>query len=240
MEAIGGGLGLVATAVFIVTVIAIFRPIPSLWLPTRKRAAIACLGSLFVLGVAGSMLPKTAVTAVPAAATEAAAVNADAAGEATAVPVALVAPPPTDVGPEFVRFYREFEREFDTCNNAFDPIGQEAGSSSPSPQRLYAVSRNAKEVCRSSSGIIRDLEPPASFSADLKKEAKRLLDVCANAVIAQQLTADAAMKAIDDNFRPSRVQNMTDSGDRALQMKMGCVAGWLIQARALGVEDELT
>jgi hypothetical protein len=57
MEALGGLLALVAVAGFILSLVALIRPLPKLGLKSRKRAALAVVGSVILMGVSGSLLP---------------------------------------------------------------------------------------------------------------------------------------------------------------------------------------
>lgn len=57
MAAFGGLLVFAAMAVFLLSLVALIRPLPRLWLPTRKRAALGLVGSVILFGVGGSMLP---------------------------------------------------------------------------------------------------------------------------------------------------------------------------------------
>lgn len=234
MEAIGGGLVFVSMALFVAALIAIFKPLKSLWMPTRGRAALVLLGSLFLMGVAGSMLPKSV-----SADADSTPVQRAAGGEKAAPEEKAARPVVADVNGDFIRFYRTFETTFDRCNNSFDPIGAEAGSSNPSPVRLYQVAQAARDTCRSVSVDMGRLRPPRSLTREMQDDLKRVIDVCQNAVVAQSIGAGSVMKAVDDNFRPSRVAAMTADGERATQQKFGCVAGWMIQIRKLGLEDEL-
>ena len=242
MEAIGGGLVFVSMAIFIASLIAIFKPIKSLWMPTRGRAAIVLLGSLFLMGVAASMLPNSPATQADASPVQSSASEKQgSSAEKGRQPVAETAAQPVaaDINGDFTRFYRTFEPTFDRCNNAFAPIGAEAGSRSPSPVRLYQVAQSARDTCRSVSVDIGRLSPPRSLTREMQDDLKRVIDVCQNAVTAQAIGAGAVMTAVDEGFRPSKVAEMTAAGERATQQKLGCVAGWMIQMRKLGLDEEL-
>ena len=56
-EIIGGLLGSAGIVGGLVSLIALIRPLRRLWLPTRKRAALALASSFILFGIGGSLLP---------------------------------------------------------------------------------------------------------------------------------------------------------------------------------------
>ena len=56
-EAMGGVLVIVSMVVGTVSFVGLFRRLPSLWLPTRKRAATAWIASVVVFALGGALLP---------------------------------------------------------------------------------------------------------------------------------------------------------------------------------------
>ena len=61
MEALVSLAALILLTIFITSVIALIRPLPRLWLPTRKRAGIVVAASFVLMGVFGNLLPKPPV-----------------------------------------------------------------------------------------------------------------------------------------------------------------------------------
>jgi len=57
VEHVGGSLILLSMAIGIVALIALIRPLPRIYLPTRKRAAIVWAISILFFGLGGAMLP---------------------------------------------------------------------------------------------------------------------------------------------------------------------------------------
>ena len=57
-EPFAGPIAFVVIGMFVLSVIALIRPSPNLWLPTRKRAGYMCGLSLGLMVVAGALLPE--------------------------------------------------------------------------------------------------------------------------------------------------------------------------------------
>ena len=56
----GGLLMLISMVTGTASFIALFKPLPRFWLPTRKRAAIVWIASFVLLGIGGELLPDLA------------------------------------------------------------------------------------------------------------------------------------------------------------------------------------
>src|SRR3990167_11257300 len=63
-------LGAIATVAFIVSLIALARPIPAVGLATRKRALLAMVASLIVIGAAADNTPPAGQSAAQTAPTK--------------------------------------------------------------------------------------------------------------------------------------------------------------------------
>ena len=61
VHAIGGGLAFAGFALFVLSIVALVRPIASFHLGSRKRATVLLVGSMFVMGVGGALNPQPVV-----------------------------------------------------------------------------------------------------------------------------------------------------------------------------------
>ena len=127
MEAVAAILVLAGTAVFLVSLIAVFKPLPSIWLSTRKHAIVGILASMVGCVTGGSMMPdepQTQAVSSTMVATETVTTESQAAEITTDTPCT-----PTELSPaavELVRLYEElhtFKDDIEFLDMGFSQAG---------------------------------------------------------------------------------------------------------------------
>lgn len=148
MEALGGLLALIGVALFIVSVIAIIRPLPKLRLPTRGRAVLAAIGSFVLIGIAGSMLPPPDQPAAAGPAPQGVA--------------------PADIKAETQALWTELTKAVGGCDTASNEVAA-IFEESKNPYEIYPIVNGAAGTCIDAGIKVGKLRSPASSSGDAKK-----------------------------------------------------------------------
>lgn len=214
MEALGGLLALVSAALFIVSVIAIIRPLPKLKLPTRGRAVVVAIGSFVLMGIAGSMLPPP-----------------DESAAANAVPKAA---PPADIKAETQALWTELTEAVGGCDTASNEVAA-IFESSKNPYEIYPIINAAAETCTDAGLRVGKLRSPASSSGDAKKGLDDALDRCSTAYAVKGSAYSKVAKVLDGDARPSAVSEASESMEMATVGQWSCVAAFFAAAEKAGV-----
>ena len=136
----------------------------------------------------------------------------------------------------FVAFAQQFDRVFSRCTDALEPVSSEIEQPQINRFRIYEIGEEAKEICGEVSMDIRRLTVPATLDRDIRRDLDDVQNTCSLAAVSERLTADSLMKAVDDDFRPSRVSDMSEASEASLRSKTACLSGWVRAANELGVD----
>lgn len=211
-------LFLIALAAFLVSLIALWRPIRRIGLGTRKRALIASLvsgvvmaGGAAKIGAAAPIDESAPAVSVDGSTSQEALANVRAAHD------------------------RAIEAA-DHCAKAFQAIEVGAATPGASGQSLYPLASGAVARCRESSMAFDGMRSPEGVSRDNCKAFDATFRTCALAYAGHQRAAEALMHATDNGMQPSLVARFRQLGGEAATGKAICAAQIVQTTRGAGVE----
>ena len=241
MAALGGIFILAGLALLIVGFIALIRPLPSLWLPTRKAAALALLGSLVSCGVGGSLVPKPteqqlatqrAERAQADAKAQAAERESKAAERASALKETAKVrdQAKTDVLTLWGGI-SEAAKQCDNANNAVIKVLETSNVFS-----AYEAADRGADICRETWSSIRELSVPSSVTGENKDKLEKALETCENAYLFRQMSLEKMRDMLDEGIKPSGLQAYKQDAQTAQMGVLACVGGVMQVAGELGVD----
>lgn len=211
-------LFLIALAAFLLSLIALWRPIRRIGLGTRKRALVASLvsgvvmaGGAAKIGAAAPIDEEVPAASVHASISQETLVNVRAAHD-RAIAAA------------------------DHCAKAFHAIEVGAAIPGASGQSLYPLASGAVARCRESSMAFDGMRPPEGVSRDNRKAFDATFRTCALAYAGHQRAAESLMRATDNGMQPSLVAEFRRLGGEAATGKAICAAQIVQTTRGAGVE----
>lgn len=218
---LGGGLVL-----FTLALVAVFRPLPKLNLPTRK-VALRCLAPSLGLIVIGALIMPTeqdkAKAEVAATEEKQAAANLEKAELRKTIvtewQALLDAAEPCDKANTIV-------------GNIIDAMSEGTGS----VYEAYASAERGVEACRIAHASIRDLDVPDGVDEKLRDDLSVSLKTCGDAYLLRQMSLDSAKDVFNGDMRPSAVNSFREQAEGAQSGVLACVAGYMSAALDAGVD----
>ena len=212
MEAVGGLFVLVGLGLFLVALVALFRPIPKLKLGTRGRAGLALVGSVVLFIVGGSLLPEVEPSA------------------ATATPALK----PADVKAETKALWTELTEAVGGCDKASNEVAA-IFEKSRDLYELYPVVKSASGACMEAAVGLGKLKVPESTQGDTRKDFEEALERCSAAYALKGAGYSQMAKVLDGDHRPSQVSDAMETMQTANAGQWACVAGFFAAADKAGV-----
>jgi len=218
-ETLGELIVFIGFVAFVVSVIALIRPMPRFKLPTRGRAGLLLAGSLVLTLAGGVLLP-------PRPATVAQAPKPERPSPPSAVPA--------DMTGEMVTLFRQVRDAADPCEEAGATI-QRVIRVSNRNQAVYDALTEATDTCKAASRTIADLRPPTSASRELKAGLKDALETCRSAYYSKAASYHAVARILDKGVRPSDAPEVRDALQSARTGQMECYGAYAAAAKPAGV-----
>lgn len=215
----------VSTAAFI----ALFKPLPRLYMGTRKRA-LAGFGVAFALVVlAAIIIPPVETTGEKGAAGQVVAKADERADDGK---------PGLTAKADMVAYYHKFMDAVETCDRAGTVVAE--ASKSGDPVSAYQAADRMESACLSTSGEIKDIDIPKSAGAEVKKELAETIKACESAYINKWSAAGLMKKALDNAGSVSTQAELRDTVQAFQGRTLVCVAGLVSAAMKVGAtEDDL-
>jgi hypothetical protein len=230
-------LMLAGTFLLVASIVALIRPIPKLFMPTRKRAGAGLLIAL-VVGTTGGALspdqqPAVAATAAP---------NEEAVPEKrTPAKERPVERKSDELKEQLIASWKSLRAATSDCDETNKRLGDAIGAVSSGGGSIYdayALARDGVETCRSAWSALGELGPPPAADASLRSDFSTTLESCRGAYLMRQESLETATKILDGDFRPSLVSTYKDQAGVAQQGVMACAAGYMSAALKAGVDPK--
>lgn len=209
-EFFGGLLVLAAFALFIISIIALIKPLKTLKLGSRKRAALALVGSFILMMIGGSILPPPSPEEVAAREAEEAQAKAKreqtqaaekkARDDASAAELARLKPVMTQAA---TQLWNRINSTVADCDAASEAVSNAAGARNANPYTLYPLVQRAESVCSDEALELRRIEVPDEIPSRYRDGFREAIETCSNAYIAKMSAFDSMAKVLDGNTRPS-------------------------------------
>ncbi len=215
-----------ATFLSVAALIALFKPLPRLYMGTRKRAGLGIGLSFLLMLIGGGLLPE------PKGNATAPARSADAAKEAD-----NGKPGPT-AKVDMIAYYDKFLDTVASCDRAGKVVADTAQSGDA--VSAYQAADRMESACLSTSREIKDIDVPESVGAEIKEELAETIKACESAYINKWAAAGSMKKALDNSGSVSAQAEMRDAIQAFQGPTLVCVAGLTSAATKAGVKaDEL-
>lgn len=227
---------LAGTALLIASIVALIRPIPKLFMPTRKRAGAGLLIAL-VVGTIGGALSPDQQPAVAATSDR----SEVATPEKAPAKERLAEANKDELRGQLIASWKSLRAATSDCDETNKRLGDAIGAVSSGGGSIYdaySLARQGVETCRSAWSALGDLSPPAAADASLRSDFSTTLENCRGAYLMRQESLETATKILDGDFRPSLVSTYKDQAGVAQQGVMACAAGYISAALKAGVDPK--
>ena len=221
---------LASFAIFVLAFVALFKPLPSLGMGTRRRAlrGFGVSFGLFVLTAIIMPPPKDK----PATSQEMAAKDEQGV-QSSASPTDVPSSPEQKAAA--ATFYKSLLGTLASCDEAAAATAKvvkriQAGTASVYDG--YSAATTQVSACQDSAAKARDLSTPGALGDAIAEKAEDAKEVCSNTAMAKQMAAETAQEIFDGNAKPSKMQEFTDRASLAQAGVIACAA------KAMGVAIE--
>jgi hypothetical protein len=214
---IGGGL-----ALFVIALVAVFRPLPKFKLPTRKAATVGMALSVASCVTGAAFMPTDQDIAQAAAVKQ------------TEAKVAKDA-----LGKEITAEWQSLLDAVEPCDEANTRAVEDMQAISEgrgSVYEAYASAEQGAAICHKAHYALRDLDVPVSAEGELRDNLTESLKTCADAYLLRKLSLEAAQSILDGDIRPSAVNEFKAQAEGAQAGTLACVAGYMSAAMNAGVD----
>jgi len=240
-EFLGGVLALGGTFLFVAALVALFRPLPRLWMATRNTAVAGIALSIVSCAAGGALLPPPPERSASGQAIKANAPESFARAEEQKTDERAEAERKRDtLKGEVLTLWHSVLNAVGPCDRANTALAgalQEM-SRNPSLYRAYSLADRGVEACRQSWSQLGELDPPASADRTLRRAFDQTLDRCRNTYLERQQSLEQARTVFDGDLRPSAVESFRRSAENAQNGVLACVAGFMGNAVEAGVPME--
>jgi hypothetical protein len=235
VENLGVLIALIAMAAFIVSIVAIIKPLPKLFLPTRKIGCLALVGSLVLFGIGGSILPtpkkEGADINQPTTPAKIVATKSPSLKDGTK--------PDKSAKADVMALWHKVKSASAACDKAnMAALGaiEQISKGRGSVYTAYEIADRGHDVCRGSWSELDDLEVPDSVTGKPEDDLEKALGNCANAYLLRQMSLDKMRTVLNGDYRPSALQDFKGDASAAQQGVLVCVAGMMGAALETGVD----
>ena len=227
--AVGVLLGLAFNVVFIAALIARFKPLPKLKMPTRKHALYG-LGLSFVLLVLW-------VIVMPAPEQKA----GDSADEKVVAKEASAAAPDPEQAKarekaDVIAFYKSVLGAVRSCDNAAGKVA--VASEKGDVVGVYRAAQDIETACLSTPSDIADVEIPKSVDDARRKKLREVREVCKQTYLLRWTSGKKIKDMIDSNGSIKAQAAMQETAELQQTGIMLCTAGLAGEAMAVGATEE--
>lgn len=254
-ETVGLLLALASMVGGLVALVCLVRPSRRLRLPTRKAAGVALIASLVGFGVGGSLLPPPTPEQLAARHAERERKRMEREREDSLEREAATAKTERAAAADKQRSLAKQNEEralvlalwsnvIDTAS-ACDEANTKVVNSLSALQKgrssvydAYELASGGQDICRSSHQALRRLDSPKLANGNLTSEFDGVLDRCADAYLARQLSLGQLQEVLDGDYRPSVVNIFKQSTEAAQIGVLACIAGFMSNAGKLGIEPK--
>lgn len=241
---------------FILSIVTLVKPLPELKLGTRKRALLAMAGSVVLLIIGGSIIPKPTPEEIAAREAQAAEKKAEREAEASereaervrksaadkkarddeaAAEAARLKPAMTEAA---TQLWNRINSTVSQCDGVSERVSVEAGRRNPNPYTLYPLLQSAKSICSSEGFEVRRLTVPDAIPARFREGFEEAIETCSNAYLAKSTAFDSMAKVLDGNMRPSAVSAAQQNAQRAQAGVMLCGIRFMAASNEAGLDLE--
>lgn len=219
-------LGLVG---FVLSVVALVRPIARLGLGTRKRAGLALAVSFVVMIIGAALVPSD-----PAVETEK---TTKAAVSPALAPSRAATAGPVDV----LAQWKQLVATVKPCDLASKDVATKTDGLADGADDIYTAHRatvDAQEACAQASEDLGKLKAPASTDEPVREKLSTALDVCKFAYDAKATAYRQMASVLNGDASPEAVTKTSKSMDEAVARQTYCALSYMSAAEEAGVKVE--
>lgn len=126
----------------------------------------------------------------------------------------------------FTRLNDDIMAAVDGCDRAGKALAERVDSmtkGSGSVYDAYSIAARMENACRESWRLVSGVDVPSDLNGAARDSAEKSRDVCENAMLAKQMSAEAMKEVFDGNMRPSAVDDLRQKANTAQAGTFACV-----------------
>ncbi len=244
-EFFGGTFVLVSFVLFWVCVFALFKPLKTIKLGSRKRAA-AGIGVSFVLFmIGGTLLPKSTPEEqaerdanAQRAATESVAKSAEDVDQNAAAASATAEREKAELTTAVKGMWTQVTTQLSSCDQAGEYVSEVAGRRNPNIYDLYEMVTQAETLCRTAASNVGGISVPNTVPREFRNTFRDSFRTCRDAYYMKSSAYRSMGRVLDGDARPSAVNEAREASRSAQAGTMLCAVGFLKGVTEAGLPIE--
>lgn len=208
-----GLLILFGLALFVAALIALVKPLPKLWMGSRKAALVGLAASIASCSVGASLAPKPNSEGQPQIASTGANKSSATQSLADASVARETKAKAEALKKEILTLWSAVQVATKRCDTANGRVVEALQASNRFA--AYEAADNGHDICRETWSTLNALDPPASAKGETEDKFEKALESCSGAYLFRQMSLDKMRTVLDGDFRPSALQDYKEDAQTA-------------------------